>query len=381
MKTAVLVLLAALAQAPPAQHPDPASARARLAALQGQLAQVDQQLDSLRKRRKGILVDLQDISLRRDRIRAQEEGARLRRDEAQEEVQRILVDQDRIRRDLKKLQAQLRRQVRWMHALGPYGDLSFLTGSRDFEAFLRNGRMMAWWRLQERRRLEDIHRLRGNLDQREKELKESSARLAQEEREAAQLQASLRVNQERLEDFLLKVQTDEKAKRQMQAELAEEALQLERLMASLSGKGKGEAFVPASAFASLRGELPQPVEGQLAEGFGEQIHPRYRTRTERTGILVSAPLGVPVAAVADGRVAFADYYQSYGPMIILDHGGGWFTLYTHLQGVLLAKGEVLRAGERVGYVGESADGPRLGFEIRFQKQPQDPQKWFKRRYR
>ncbi len=377
---AALALTAALAQSgEPAA--DAASAKQRLAALQAQLAQVDQQLGSLRKRRKGVLVDLQGITLQRNRIRAQEEGARLRRDEAQGEVQRILADRERIQRELGQLRGQLRQQVRWMHALGPYGDLGFLTGAQDFASFLRNGRMLAWWRIQEQRRLARIQRLQGDLGKRETELKENLGRLAKEEQEASQLQASLRLNQERLEDFLLNLQQDERAKKQVQAELTEEALQLERLMSTLTGKGKGEAFTPAAAFAGLRGELPQPADGELAEAFGEHLHPRYRTRTEQTGILVAAPFGVPVHAVADGRVAFADFYQSYGPMVILDHGGGWFTLYTHLQGVLLRKGEVLKAGERVGSVGETADGPRLGFEIRYQKQPQDPQKWFKKRYR
>jgi septal ring factor EnvC (AmiA/AmiB activator) len=381
---AALVLAAALSQAPPAAKDaalDPATAKQRLAALQAQLAQVDQQLGALRKRRKGMLVDLQGISLQRDRIRVQEEGARLRRDEAQGQVQRIIQDRERIRKELGQLRSQLRQQVRWMHALGPYGDLSFLTGAQDFDRFLRNGRLLAWWRIQEQRRLAKIKRLQGDLGRREGELKETLARLAQEEEEASRLQASLRLNQERLEEFLLNLQVDERSKKQVQAELTEEALQLERLMGTLTGKGKGESFTPLAAFAGLRGELPQPVDGALAESFGEHLHPKFRTKTEQTGILVAAPFGVPVHAVADGRVAYADFYQSYGPMVILDHGGGWFTLYTHLQGVMLRKGETLKGGERVGYVGETTDGPRLGFEVRYQKQPQDPQKWLKRRYR
>ena len=345
-------------------------------------AYAHEQLDSLRKRRKGVLVDLQSISLQRDRIRTQEESARLRRDQAQAEAQQLQKDQERTRLELQQLQGQLKGQIRWMHALGPYGDLSFLTGAQDFETFLRNGRMLAWGRIQEQRRLERIADLQKDLGRRDAELKSIQARLAKEEESASQLGASLRVNQERLEDFLLELGQDEKAKKQVQAELAEEAVQLERLMATLSVRPKGEAaFAPTAAFAGLRGELPQPVDGELAESFGVHEHPRYHTKTERTGILVAAPRGVPVTTVADGRVAYSDYRPGYGPMVILDHGGGWFTLYMHLQGLILVKGETLRAGGRVGYVSDTVDGPRLGFEIRLQKQPQDPQKWFKRRYR
>jgi len=369
-----LVLLAQNAQ-------DPAELRQKLAVIQGRLGQVDQQLASLKKRRKGVLVEMQGISLQRDRVKAQVEGARLRRDQAQGEVQVIGREQTRIQSEVQRLQGDLRRQVRWMQALGPWGDLGLYVTFKDLEAWLVRGRMLAWARLQERKQLDLIHRLQGDLAAKQKSLKEVLGRLASEEREAAQLQAALRLQEDKLNGFLEGLQQDETAQKQAQAELAEEAVQLERLLAGLLGKPKGEAFEAAVAFASLRGELPQPVDGTLAMGFGEHLHPRFHTKTMQSGLLITAPGSAPVAAVADGRVVFADYYQSYGAMVILDHGGGWFTLYTHLMGIEVAKAQVLKVGESVGAVGDTVDGPRLGFEIRHQAQPQDPQKWLKKRYR
>ena len=369
-----LVLLAQGAQ-------DSAELRQKLAAIQGRLGQVDQQLASLKKRRKGVLVEIQGISLQRDRAKAQVDGARLRRDQAQSEVQGIGREQARIHGEVLRLQGDLRRQVRWMQALGPLGDVGFYSTFRDLEAWLVRGRMLAWARLQERKRLDLIHQLQGDLATKEQTLKEVLARLASEEREAAQLQAALRIQEDRLNAFLDGLQKDETAQKQAQAELAEEAVQLERLLAGLLSKPRGDAYEAAVAFANLRGELPQPVEGSLAQGFGEHLHPRFRTKTVQSGLLIAAAGGAPVSAVAEGKVAFADYYQSYGSMVILDHGGGWFTLYTHLLGLGVSKGQVLKAGEAVGAVGDTVDGPRLGFEIRHQAQPQDPQKWLKARYR
>jgi len=369
-----LVLLAQNAQ-------DPAELRQKLAVIQGRLGQVDQQLASLKKRRKGVLVEMQGISLQRDRVKAQVEGARLRRDQAQGEVQVIGREQTRIQSEVHRLQGDLRRQVRWMQALGPWGDLGLYVTFKDLEAWLVRGRMLAWARLQERKQLDLIHRLQGDLAAKQKSLKEVLGRLASDEREAAQLQAALRLQEDKLNGFLEGLQQDETAQKQAQAELAEEAVQLERLLAGLLGKPKGEAFEAAVAFASLRGELPQPVDGTLALGFGEHLHPRFHTKTMQSGLLITAPGSAPVAAVADGRVVFADYYQSYGAMVILDHGGGWFTLYTHLMGIQVTKAQVLKVGESVGAVGDTVDGPRLGFEIRHQAQPQDPQKWLKKRYR
>lgn len=375
-------LALALASAAAAQgSQEAAELRQKLAAIQGRLGLVDQQLSALKKRRKGVLVEIQGISLQRDRAKAQVDGARLRRDQAQSEVQVISREQVRIQGEVMKLQGDLRKQVRWMQALGPWGDFGLYATFRDLEAWLVRGRMLAWARLQERKRLDRIHRLQGDLAAKERALKEVLGRLASEEKEAAQLQAALRLQEERLNAFLEGLQKDEVAQKQAQAELAEEAVQLERLLAGLVGKPKGEAFEAAVSFAGLRGELPQPVEGSLAQGFGEHLHPRFRTKTLQSGLLIAASGGAAVAAVADGKVAFADHYQSYGPMVILDHGGGWFTLYTHLQGLQVAKGQVLKAGEAVGAVGDTVDGPRLGFEIRHQAQPQDPQKWLKKKYR
>ncbi len=379
MRPALILMLPAILVAQGAQ--DPAELRQKLAAIQGRLGQVDQQLASLKKRRKGVLVEIQGISLQRDRVMAQVEGARLRRDQAQSEVQTIGREQARIQGEVHRLQADLRKQVRWMQALGPLGDLGLYITFKDLDAWLVRGRMLAWARLQERKRLDLIHKLQGDLAAKEKALKEVLARLSSEEREAAQLQSALRLQEDRLNTFLDGLQKDEAAQKQAQAELAEEAVQLERLLAGLLSKPRGEAFEAAVAFTNLRGELPQPVDGTLAVGFGEHLHPRFKTKTMQSGLLIAATGGTSVAAVADGKVAFADYYQSYGPMVILDHGGGWFTLYTHLMGLSISKGQVLKAGEFVGAVGETVDGPRLGFEIRHQALPQDPQKWLKKRYR
>lgn len=366
----------------PPSSSDPAQLQRQLQEVQLRLQQVDAQLEGLKKRRRGLLVDLKGLSLRRDRVRAEADGAQVRRDAAQQEVRQISQDKAQLRNELEHLRADLRRQVRWMQALGPLGDLGLLGSEVDTERELSKGRYLAWWRLQERKRLAQVKAIQTDLDQRERHLKDVLGRLAQEEQSLAQLQAGLRIGEEQLQGFLEGLGQDEGRQKAMQAELAEEALQLERMLAGLLGRQpKADAFEAPAPFIALRGELPPPVEGSLAEAFGEHLHPKYHTRTSRNGLLIEAPIGSQVLAVADGRVVFAEIYQSYGPMVILDHGGGWFTLYTHLQAQRVQKGQVLHQGELLGTVGETLDGPRLGFEIRQQSKPEDPQKWLKKRYR
>lgn len=380
-----LVILSALsaallwAEQPTPQ--DPGMVKRRLAEVQTRLAQVDQQLGALKKRRKGVLVELQSISLQADRARAQADGARLKRDQTEAEVHQISLQKEGIQQEILRLRTELRKQVRWMLALGPWGGLSFFPTTSGFEAYLVQGRYLAYWRNQERRKLDLVQRLQGELLRREKQLQEAVQRLVQEEKETATLQASLKMNEDRLQAFLDDLSQDESKQKNVQAELAEEAIQLERMLATLLNKSRTDAFAGSVLFASQKGELPRPAEGTLAQGFGEQIHPKFHTRTLQSGLLISTEPGAQVQAVAEGRVVFADVYQSYGPMVILDHGGGFFSLYTHMSLFTVSKGQILKAGEPVGSAGDTLEGPRLGFEIRQMAQPQDPNKWLKTKYK
>ena len=381
MRLAALLTLATLGVSAQTPAQDPAKLKQRLAEVQARLSQVDQQLGGLKKRRKGVLVELQSISLQADRMRAQADGARLKRDQAKSEVLQITSQKESIHKEILRLRTEIRKQVRWMQALGPLGGLGLFPSTENFDEFLVRGRYLEYWRNQQRRKLEQVQRLQGDLVQREKDLQAALQRLAQEEREAAQLQLDLRANEDRLQGFLDGLRQDESRQREIQAELAEEALQLERMLSQLLGKNRAEAFEATTSFLSLKGELPRPTEGTLAQGFGEQLHPRFKTKTIQSGLLISTEPGAVVQSVAEGKVVFADIYQSYGPMVILDHGQGFFSLYTHLRYFQVAKGQILRPGEPLGTSGDTLDGPRLGFEIRQLAQPQDPNKWLKQRYR
>jgi septal ring factor EnvC (AmiA/AmiB activator) len=370
-----------LAAGEPAPPQDPAGIRRHLSEIQARMSQVDQQLAALKKRRRGVLVELQGLSLEAERVRAQADGARIKRDQAQMEVAEISARRAQIQQDLARLRTEIARQVRWTQAMGPLGNLAIITSLTGFEQFLVHGRYLAYYQDLERRRLDRIHQLRGDLARREDELTRALVALTAQEKEATQLQASLALNEERLQNFLEGLGQDESRQKALQAELGEEALQLERMLSQILGHARGDAFEPSHPFSELRGELPQPAPGSLAQAFGEHLHPRFKTRTMQSGVLISGEAGSPVQAVAEGRVVFVDIYQSYGPMVILDHGGGWFTLYTHMGSYCVTKGQILKGGETLGTVGDSPEGPRLGFEVRHQTSPQDPQKWLHLRYR
>jgi len=385
----LLAITAVLAQDPPAQTlagQDLGKARQRLQELQGQLNQLDNQLNLLRRRRQGVLVELQGITLRASKARAQGEVARLKQEQIQIELQSLIKRKAEIYKELDKLKTSLRSQVRWLQALGPFGTLSFFPSYSDIENYLVRSRYLEWWRNNESRKLQEVINLHAELVEREKQITETEARLKEILAETAVLQEELRANEKRLHEYLDGIQKDERQKKGIQAELQEESILLERMLATVLSEAKPEgpyrAVVP---FSSLMGKLQSPVEGTLAEGFGVQTHMRYGTKTMNTGLLIAAKSGAPVRAVADGKVVMAGPFQSYGLMVIIDHGNAYYSMYMHLRAISVSKDQAVKSGEIIGYVGDTADGSRLGFEIRRQTTPrqttpEDPQKWLARKY-
>ena len=127
---------------------------------------------------------------------------------------------------------------------------------------------------------------------------------------------------------------------------------------------------PTSGFASLRGRLPFPITGR------SEIRTAKRAGSEGPGLEMFAPSGSVVRAVQAGRVAFADTYAAYGRTVILDHGGGYYTVSANLGSIDVKVGDDLPFGSRLGTVGSTDGPPRLYFEIRVGTNTVSPSDWF-----
>ena len=117
----------------------------------------------------------------------------------------------------------------------------------------------------------------------------------------------------------------------------------------------------------------------MRAGFGRRKHPRFDTYTLHNGIEIASPPDVPVRAVYEGRVVFADRFRGYGLMVILDHGGKHLSIYAQLSELSVKTGQKVAAGDVVGLSGQgSLEEPGLYFEMRYQGRPEDPLDWLKR---
>jgi septal ring factor EnvC (AmiA/AmiB activator) len=127
-------------------------------------------------------------------------------------------------------------------------------------------------------------------------------------------------------------------------------------------------------FESLRGKLNLPVRGEITNKFGAS---RQDTGLTWKGLFIKSNEGNEVKSIANGRVVFADWMRGFGNLIIVDHGGGYMSLYGNNQALLRKMGDTVKGGDSIASVGNSGgnDTPGLYYELRSRSKPFDPMSW------
>jgi septal ring factor EnvC (AmiA/AmiB activator) len=124
------------------------------------------------------------------------------------------------------------------------------------------------------------------------------------------------------------------------------------------------------------GGLGWPLSGNLLAGYGGTLPDGGNS----SGLLIGAPTGATVKAVANGKVVFADWMNGYGLILIIDHGNGYMSLYAHNEALLRDAGDDVKRGDAVASVGSSggAGPPALYFELRRNGDPVNPNTWLQK---
>jgi septal ring factor EnvC (AmiA/AmiB activator) len=130
-------------------------------------------------------------------------------------------------------------------------------------------------------------------------------------------------------------------------------------------------------FNLLKGQLPWPTEGRVILKFGKQWNPRLKTTTDNPGIDIKGQPGSPIRSTMSGVVTTITYIRGYGTTVIIDHGGGFYTVYSHVTNIQTQVDSEVRSGDVIAYMGDSGsvNGSKLHFEVWGKGQKLDPEKW------
>ena len=152
-------------------------------------------------------------------------------------------------------------------------------------------------------------------------------------------------------------------------------------IAELERRRKEMELLGSVPFKELKGKLPWPIEGKVISRFGTYQNPNLKTVTENTGIDIHGSEGTEVKSIYDGIVTTVTYIRGYGNTVILDHGDGFYSVYTHVMDVEVEENSYVNAGDIIAHVGDSGslEGTKLHFEIWGNKDKLNPELWLKKR--
>jgi septal ring factor EnvC (AmiA/AmiB activator) len=350
------------------------SSQARLESVKREILRLREDLDRLSRQRSGILLELARLE-----AQARLRDAELTRLELELEGTRLRLESERSR--LETLDAQLGRReealalrLRGLYRQGPLGHHRLLLAVERPGEVLDAARLVRQATVRDGRALAAFRRVREERARAERSLEERRRSLEAGESEAGAARRALAEALAGRRRMLRRIDRDREVREEALAELLEAEKDLSSLLAGLSPPG---AAAPSLDMAKFRGLLDWPVEGRVTVPFGDQEHPRFRTAVPHPGLDLEAPHGRDVKAVFDGRVVFAEWFRGYGLTLILDHGGGYLSVYAHASVLLVEKGAEVVRGEVVAKVGDtgSLKGPYLYFEIRKDGKPEDPRSW------
>jgi murein hydrolase activator len=283
---------------------------------------------------------------------------------------------------LSQQEEALARRVRTMYMQDPQYRWEVVLGAKSIEDAVTRYEFM-------RVIAEQDAKLIGEVTESKRRLETESSRLNEALQTIAEVRSDREAENARLEDAKQRRKTtltqirSEKSKHVEAIEELEEAqARVQAILDDIARGGANDKDLPPSGeFAAMKGRLLWPVAGKVIRGFGKHTHPKYGTVTMNNGLDIQATAGAPIVAVAAGVVEFVDWIDAFGKCVILNHGGGYYTLYAHVASTMVTQGQKIGRGQAIAEVGDtgSLEGYVCHFEVRQGRRALDPTGWLGRK--
>ena len=212
----------------------------------------------------------------------------------------------------------------------------------------------------------EYENLLAETELKKEEVLQKKAELEVQIQEAYKIIAQLT---EDIEEYKRAYEENEAAEAALQAELS----RLEEEMREQEAQHGGGSVIGTGSLI-----WPAPSCGYISSPYGWRIHPLFGNDKFHYGVDIPAYAGANIIASDSGTVAVATYSSSYGNYVMINHGGGIYTLYAHMSTLLVSAGQSVSQGQVIGYCGSTgwSKGPHLHYEVRVNGSTVDPLTYF-----
>jgi len=268
--------------------------------------------------------------------------------------------------------ALLGERLRHLYGEEGNGEIALLLGATDAADLIHRERYQEAMAAAVGTAIQRFEEESRRLVEAQRDLNARQIRLAVDKEEATASRRAVAAKRRQQQALLAKARERSAAIDAQLARLAADRQRLGKMVHSLTAKR--QTLLSRLHFADQKGRLPWPLEGEVVEFFGA---PADGKSAPHNGLRIRAVAGDKVRAIWEGEVLFADWFEGYGLLIIVDHGSGYYSLYGHASGLLVNVGDHLKKDQVIAEIGnESGDkGASLYFELRKDGKPIDPLYW------
>lgn len=287
-----------------------------------------------------------------------------------QQAQHEVVDKRRI----------LRNRLIEIYKRGPLYTPQVLLQAQSFGDLVARYKYLRLLALRDRSLARRMEQLRADIQSQRAQLVMLQGAVEENKAEKAKEELRLRTLEARQKKNLVQVQQDAKKTKKKLDQLAKTEKQLNSIIASLIARSRSRGAIKTTSTlkTSDYGSLAWPVDGDIIYKFGRVVNPN-NTTTRWNGIGIATNRGTAVKSVSSGEVAYAGAMGTYGNTVILDHGGGDYSVYGSLSRIDVHKGTKVTKGMIIGAVGVTDPDlpPHLHFEIRRGGPAVDPLDWLR----
>lgn len=273
---------------------------------------------------------------------------------------------------LAELNMKNKERIRAMEEDGGLSYWSVLFKANNFADLLDRMNMIEEIAASDQRRLKEMSEAAKVVEEAKSGLEAEMAALEENKKALEDTQKELEVKRDEADELLsqLVAMEDEYQKLLDEAEdkAAELAADIKSTQNAINNANKptggGSASKPTINNAPNVGGWIKPVKyTRFSSAYGWRIHPVYKVEKFHYGVDLGAPKGTPIWAVKDGKVEFAKWDNSAGYYVKIDHGNGFDTIYMHMTHYIVSKGDTVKQGQVIGYVGST--GTSTGNHLHF----------------
>ncbi|WP_324824440.1 murein hydrolase activator EnvC family protein [Sinanaerobacter sp. ZZT-01] len=275
---------------------------------------------------------------------------------------------NQLKSEMDEQNTNMNSRLRAMYKNGDVDILGILLGSSDISEFMTNMDMVQKIYDNDIQVLESMEQRYEKIDLQQKRLVALNEQLLSQQTVAQDKQDALEANRGAVVEKKAEVLKDNKA---LTAQIDTLNAEADALVSKIRALQDDSAVYAGGVLA-----WPVPGHTRITSPFGYRLHPVLKVNKLHTGIDISAGTGTKVIAAADGKVIMSGWNNSYGNVVMIDHGSGIVTVYAHNSKLLVSVGTAVTRGQQIASSGSTgmSTGPHVHFEVRLNgayKNPKD----------